>query len=184
MSEQLKQPSSPEQSPKLELSAEIKKNLERSQEAAEKAGPEQDVKEIQKHVESQAVSGKEFSPSETDAAPKQEFGAYSGLKQQSYKQTLNRIRQRLTAPEKAFSKLSHNKAVDTVSSGLGKTVARPSGILGGGIFALVGSSIVLYMAKKYGFEYNFSLFFLLLTGGFMAGVIIELAAKAISKARR
>lgn len=184
MSEKLQRPASPEQAPKLDLSAEIKKNLERSQEAAEKAGAEHDVTEIKKKVESQAVSGKEFAPSETDAAPKQEFSAYSGLKQQSYTQTLGRIRQRLTAPEKAFSRLSHNKTVDTVSSGLAKTVARPSGILGGGIFALLGSSIVLYMAKKYGFEYNFSLFFLLLGGGFLTGIVIELITKAISKARR
>lgn len=183
MSEKL-QPASPEKSPKLDLSAELQKNLERSREDAEKAPSQAEVTEIKKQVEAHAISGKEFAPSETAAAPKQEFAAYSGLKQQSYQQTLSRIRQRLSVPEKAFSKLAHNKAVDTLSSGLAKTAARPSGILGGGIAALAGSSIVLYMAKKYGFEYNFSLFFFLLVGGFILGISIELIAKLVAKARR
>lgn len=183
MSEKLKHVS-PESLPNIDVSAEVQKNLERSRENAENAPSQPELQEIQKQVESQAVSGKEFAPSETDAAPKQEFAAYSGLKQQSYQQTLSRIRQRLSAPEKAFSKLSHNKTVDVVSNGLAKTAARPSGILGGGIAALAGSSVILYMAKKYGFEYNFSLFFLLLAGGFVAGIAVELAAKAVSRARR
>lgn len=183
MSEKLT-PRSPEQSPNLDISAEIQKNLDRSREKAEKATSQHEVAEIKKQVEAHAISGKEFAPSETDTTPKQEFAAYSGLKQQSYKQTLTRIRQRLNGPEKAFSKFSHNKTVDRVSEGLAKTAARPSGILGGGIAALVGSTVVLYMAKKYGFEYNFSLFFLLLAGGFIVGILIELLAKLVAKARR
>jgi hypothetical protein len=186
MSEQLSQ--SPEhKSENLDLSAEIEKNLKRAEAEAEKsvAAEKADSSELRNKVEQQAVSGKEITVGEkqsTTRAP--EFGAYAEMKGQAYKMTLGRIRQRLSAPERVMSKAMHNKVVDTASEVLGKTAARPSGILGGGIVALIGSSILLYMAKKYGFEYNFFIFFVLLATGFAIGLFAELLIRFVAKSKR
>lgn len=185
MSERLR--NGPEhKSENLDLSAEIEKNLKRVEAEAEKSFAEKpDSKEIRNKIEQQAISGKEITVGEKQStAPTQEFGAYTEMKSQAYKSSLGRIRQRLSGPERILSKAMHNKAVDSVSEVLGKTAARPSGVLGGGIAALAGSSILLYMAKKYGFEYNFFIFFVLLGMGFAAGVFAELLIRFFVKSKR
>ena len=182
-SERLQQ--NPEQTAeKLDLSAEISKNLERAHKEAKESSQEQtDTSELTAKVEQQAVSSKEITIGEKQEDTMQEFGAYSELKTQAYNRTLDRIRQRLSAPEKVMSKTMHHKVVDAVSSGVAQTAARPSGILGGGIAALIGSSVLLYMAKHYGFRYNFLVVFVLLGGGFAAGIAIELLIRVIAKAK-
>lgn len=96
------------------------------------------------------------------------------LKDDAYASMLRQTRARLNGPERSLSKMIHQPAVESVSAFTAKTVARPAGILGGGITALVGSGFVLYMSKHYGFEYNFTVFIGLLLAGFIAGVLIEL----------
>jgi hypothetical protein len=185
MAEQLRH--GPEQqSENLDLSAEIEKNLKRAEAEAEKSSYEKaDANELKNKVEQQAISGKEIAIGEKEStAPSQEFSAYTEMKGQNYTKTLGRIRQRLSAPERALSKAMHSKVVDSTSEVLGKTAARPSGILGGGISALLGSSVLLYMAKKYGFEYNFFIFFVLLATGFALGVFAELLIRLIAKSKR
>lgn len=184
MGEQLRN-SGEHQSENLDLSAEVEKNLKRAEAEAEKASDQQpNTSELAQKVEQQAISGKEITIGESESgASSQEYGAYTEMKGQAYKKTLGRIQSRLSAPEKTMSKVMHNKTIESVSDGIGKTAARPSGILGGGIVALIGSSTLLYMAKKYGFEYNFFIFFVLLAGGFVLGVIAELFVKAIVKSR-
>lgn len=171
---------------KLDLSNETAKNLERLKHEAERDTGErrQDTAELQQKVEQQAVSGKELTVGEKESAASNEFGVYSDMKSQAYERSLKRIQQRLSGRERALSKVMHNKTVDATSELLGKTIARPSGILGAGSAALIGSSIVLYMAKTYGFEYNFGIFVLLLAGGFALGLVIELGTKLLARLKR
>lgn len=171
---------------KLDLSKETARNLERAKREAERDAGEQRpaTAELQQKVEQQAVSGKELSVGEKETAASNEFGVYSDMKAQAYERSLKRIQQRLSGPERVLSNVMHNKTVDATSELLGKTVARPSGILGAGTAALIGSSIVLYAAKTYGFEYNFGIFMLLLAGGFVLGLAIELTAKLFSRLKR
>jgi hypothetical protein len=70
-----------------------------------------------------------------------------------------------------------------VSGATGQTLARPSGLLGGGICALLGSLIYLYLAKHIGFNYNYLLFVLFFGGGFIIGLVIELGAYALARFR-
>lgn len=104
------------------------------------------------------------------------------LRDVKYKRTLQSVRKDLSAPEKALSKIIHNPIIDAVSSAAEKTVARPSGLLFGSIFAFVGSSLFLYVAKHYGYEYNFLMFALFFLGGFGLGLLIELVFRLIKKA--
>jgi len=106
------------------------------------------------------------------------------LKGMAYQRTLNRIRKDLSAPERSFSKVIHNKAVENFSEVAGKTVARPSGLLFGGIFAFIGSSLFLWASKHYGYEYNFLLFALFFVAGFALGLLLEILFRVGKKAKR
>lgn len=106
------------------------------------------------------------------------------LKNMAYKRTMKRVQKRLPAPARAFSKVVHNPAVEAVSEVAGKTVARPSGILVGGIFAFIGSSIFLWITKHYGYEYNYLLFALFFVGGFFIGLTVELGLRVANRRSR
>lgn len=169
---------------KLDLAAESRKNLERIHEKAEKSKEttKEHVEQLQSKVESHAISGKEFSHGESEStAHGYQHVNQKELKAESYKKTMKHVRKQLAKPERAFSKVIHNKKIETVSEAGSKTIARPSGILGGGICAFAGSAFLFYMAKHYGFEYSFSTFILLFVGGFFVGMFCEMLLKFILK---
>lgn len=96
------------------------------------------------------------------------------LKRIALDRTLARVRRHLSKPNKTFSRIIHQPAVQAVSEVGAKTVARPSGLLAGSFCALLGSSFVLYQAKHYGFKYNYSIFFVFFVGGFAVGLGIDM----------
>lgn len=118
-----------------------------------------------------------------DKEPDNFAGMQQALKTTAYERTLLNVQQRLPKPARVFSKIAHNKTVETISNVGAKTVARPSGLLGGSTLAFVGSLVLLYYSKHYGFTYNYAFFFMLFVGGFAVGAIIELAIWALYKSR-
>lgn len=183
MSEQLAHTPKHEALPHHESAERSKERLDELKEMAE-ADAEQHkdeaaLEQLKKDVEQQAISGKEMSPSETgkDATPSVGY-VNRELKDISYQRTLKTVRRHLRAPEKAFSKVIHQPVVEKISEATGKTIARPSGILGGGIAALSGSALLLWLTKKYGYEYNYLVFFMLFVGGFALGMMAELGIRA------
>lgn len=92
---------------------------------------------------------------------------------------LQHIRRRLPAPERALSRIVHQPAVQAVSELGGKTISRPSGLLGGGLCAFLGSSAYLYLTKHIGFRYNYLLFLAFFVGGFAIGLLIELLVRLV-----
>ncbi len=151
------------------------------EEAAAKAehGPQEHQAEIAQQAKEQAISGKELmNATEDEASPAPQPGFINReLKQLARNRNLMLIRRRLSKPDKVGSKVIHQPLVAKVSELTENTVARPSGLLGGGIIALLGSAILLYMSKHYGFEYNYLAFFLLFAAGFAAGLLAELSRK-------
>lgn len=111
-------------------------------------------------------------------------GNQHDLKKTAYERTLKRVQSHLSAPVKSFSKFVHNPVVDSVSSVGANTVGRPSGVLGGSIFAFLGSLGLLYYSKHYGFQYNYLFLFILFVTGFAVGAIIELLVWLVFKRRR
>jgi len=103
------------------------------------------------------------------------------LVRSAQKRTLTRIRKQLSAPDKVLSRIVHQPIVDAVSEVGAKTVARPSGVLSGGIIALIGTSVYLYIAKHYGYTYNFLVFALLFVSGFLLGLVIEFAVSGMRR---
>ncbi len=102
------------------------------------------------------------------------------LKEVSYQRALTRARKKLSAPSRSFSKVVHNKAVDAASEVVGNSVARPSSMLGGAFVAFVGTSILLWLTRRLGYEYNYLLVIIL----FVIGMVIGLAVEAVYNTRK
>jgi hypothetical protein len=96
------------------------------------------------------------------------------LLSQTYQRSLTSIRNRLSKPEKNLSKVVHNPVVEKTSEILGKTAARPSGILFGSIFSFVGSLVGYIIARRLGGELPYSIFAFLFVGGFVFGLLLEI----------
>lgn len=77
----------------------------------------------------------------------------------------------------------HQPAIERISEVGAKTVARPSGILGGALIALLGSGIAIYVARHVGFEIPNSIFAALFIVGFLIGISLELIVSLIKNLR-
>lgn len=106
------------------------------------------------------------------------------LKRLTLQRELTHIRRQLSAPKQTLSKVIHQPVVRVVSEVSGKTVSRPSGLLGGGILALIGTTGYLWLAKNQGFEYNSAVFLALFGAGFMLGLALEIIVWALLKPRQ
>lgn len=143
------------------------------------------VAELHKLAEKHAKTAEESSPDKLEE-PKRDLniGTQKQVKDQAYKQTLRATQQKLPKASRKFSKVIHNEMVNAVSEVGAKTVARPSGLLGGSIVAFFGSVIFLYYARHYGFRYNYLVMFMLFIGGFLVGALIELIIWVLYSRRR
>lgn len=101
------------------------------------------------------------------------------LGSQTFEKTLSSVRRKLNPAEKQFSRIIHNQAVEKTSDLAAKTVARPTGILFGGIFAFLGSSAAYLLARHLGGELRLGIFAATFLGGYLAGLLVELAIRAV-----
>ena len=101
------------------------------------------------------------------------------LKDLAYNRILTRTRKDLSLPNRLLSKFTHQPVIDKLSQIGEKTFARPSGVLGGSLTALLGTSTLLYTAKHYGFRYNFFFIVLLFAAGFVLGLLIEMLSAGL-----
>ena len=171
---------------------EVKKHAEAVREAAERQAEAsrhehaESISEIRDRIEKASKSKHEQADRQKESEKKESEQpelASKELKDLAYRRTLRRVQNKLPAPARAFSKVIHTPAVDVASEFAGKTIARPSGVLAGGIFAFLGSSVFLWTTKHYGYEYNYLLFALLFAGGFVFGLLVEILFR-LAKRRR
>jgi hypothetical protein len=106
------------------------------------------------------------------------------LKQITLQRELKQIRRKLPRRQRVLSKVIHQPVIRVVSETTGKTLSRPSGLLGGGLVALLGTSTYLFLAKERGFPYNYGVFLALFAGGFIVGLVLELAVHLATASRR
>jgi hypothetical protein len=102
------------------------------------------------------------------------------LKDITLRRELKQLRRKLPASERILSKVIHQPVVTKVSESASKSITRPSGLLGGGIVAFLGTSGYLYLAKHIGFTYNYFLFVILFVVGFLVGLFIEFVVWVIA----
>jgi hypothetical protein len=112
--------------------------------------------------------------SEKAAEPAQQTFVNADLKKVTLQREIQSIRRKLPVAQRALSKVIHQPVVRVVSEVTSKTATRPSGLLGGGFVAFLGSAIYLYMTKHVGFTYNYTIFLLLFLGGFVLGLALEI----------
>lgn len=105
------------------------------------------------------------------------------LQKQSLQRELTSIQRKESAPARALSKIIHQPVIRTTSEAAGKTISRPSGLLGGGIVAFLGTSVYLYLAYHIGFTYQPTVFLVLLVAGFALGILIEYVLHLFKKSR-
>jgi hypothetical protein len=95
------------------------------------------------------------------------------------KREIKTLQKQESFSERTFSRVIHQPAVRVLSEVASSTVSRPSGLLGGGLMAFMGSGSYLVLAKYLHFTYNYSVSLLLFAGGFVIGLLLELTAHLI-----
>lgn len=185
MSEQEPKPNTTETTESLsnhELDAITEKLKSEAESKAEQANKNVlSAEELAKKVEQHAISGEEMSHGEVADNKHHPVLVNKQLKDMAYSRAMTRVRKHLSLPSKLLSKAVHSKVLDKPSEVIGKTVARPSGMLGGAIFAAIGSSALLWITKHYGYEYNFLAVILLFGFGLVVGLAVEAGWKALRK---
>lgn len=158
------------------------KTIHKKAEQARHAQGAENLKILQELAQQQAETSHKTPIEEVkDQEPDNWIGMQQSLKSKAYERTLKSVQQKLPPKVRIFSHVTHNKTVEAISSAGAKTVARPSGLLGGSICAFIGSVVLLYYSKHYGFTYNYALFLILFVGGFLIGASIELVIWALHK---
>lgn len=151
----------------------------------EQITPYEEKEMRQQNIESARADIEEIAESSKDKAVAQDIAKDSKdneikwtskeLISQTYDRTLSSIRNRLKKPEKTFSRVIHQPVIEKGSEAIGVTIARPSGILFGGVFSFIGSLLGYLLAKRLGGELPYSIFALFFVGGFVFGIFIEFA---------
>lgn len=106
---------------------------------------------------------------------------FNSLRKEAYEEALQSVQSQLTKPERVLSKITHNRTVDRVSEFAARTIARPKSLLLGASLAAVGSGWLLLIAKRQNYPYNLTVFAVLLTAGYLLGLILELTVKLFKK---
>lgn len=70
----------------------------------------------------------------------------------AYDSQLEHTREHMSPSGKAFSKLIHNRVVESVSDTVGSTIARPNALLSGSIAAFITITLLYFVAKHYGYQ--------------------------------
>lgn len=179
MSEQLHTPLHPEHKAELHHSKEHRQhleNLEASGKAQERVLRDS-TEQIRQSVATEALSAAEYSPAETETSASSQHPMHASreLRSMTYKRSLTRLQKRESLTDRTLSKIVHSAPVYASSEALSKTIARPSGLIGGGICALLGTSIFLAIARHYGYRYNFLIFVACYAAGLLVGLLIEAA---------
>lgn len=143
--------------------------------------------DIQETTESQVNPVEQLQAAEAaseTAATSQPAHINSELRSAGLQRQLITIRRQLSLPQRTLSKVVHQPVIRAMSEPVGKTVSRPSGLLGGGLVAFLGTSAYLYVAKHSGMRYQYSMFLLLFFGGFVVGLFLELLVRTATASRR
>jgi hypothetical protein len=156
-------------------------------------GEKDPVKELEKartqvaetvKVEAQPNPLESLNQSEKAARPAASSYINRELKQVTLRREIQHIQRNLPPVQRTLSKVIHQPAVRAVSEATGKTISRPSGLLGGGIVAFLGTTGYFYLAQHVGMAYNYFIVVLLLISGFALGLILELVVWMATASKR
>jgi hypothetical protein len=102
----------------------------------------------------------------------------------NYRQTLASVQQRLSPVSRSFSKVIHNRTVESTSEVLEHTIMRPSVALGATWTALIIGLTFYLVAHYYGYRLSgFEMIGALIIGGIL-GIVLEAILHLFRKRRR
>lgn len=146
---------------------------ERSQEvAAERRNVERLVESAERPQDSKAES----APAETERTTP----ARKSERQQAYEAIMSDARADMPPAQRAFSKLIHNRVVESTSEVVGSTVARPNAILSGSFTAFIVVLGVYLVARHYGYPLSGSETIIAFAGGWLIGLLFDYLRTLIS----
>lgn len=185
MSEHLPKQSHEQATPKIETSGEHSEKLrqemhERATKHEKEHNKSEQLEVARDTIEQQSISKEELKLPNNEKKPEPTYFTKAD-RERSFNTTMHHVRSQLSRPSQTFSKAIHQKQIEKTSEVVGKTVARPSGIIGAATAALIGISIVLFFAKHIGFQLAGSEFWILLCAGYLVGLFIEAVRKIFSK---
>lgn len=159
-----------------ETEAQLHKAAEQAAEAARAEISEQaaEVDPVAKIEEQESQAAETARPSHVN----------SELKSITLRRELQQIRRSLPTGDRAFSKVIHQPVVRVVSEAASASISRPSGLLGGGLMAFIGSLGYLYITKHVGMQYNYFVFTVLFVLGFAVGLVLELIVWGLTSRHR
>lgn len=179
-----------ERGPEEDDSAFYEEHRRSLEEAYKRAGHEASkaesgsIDKILEKIEKEATPAEELDKQHTRGEKKPEHRAThigETMKHHGYTQTMKKVQRQLPPTQKRFSKIIHNPAVEQVSNVGGQTIARPSGLLWGGIFSVIANLLVIVVFRYYGYEYNYLIGILSFVGGFCFGLLLEGLLRTTSK---
>jgi hypothetical protein len=100
-------------------------------------------------------------------------------KKGALKSERQKIQANLSTGDKVFSKVIHNRAITAASDAAAATVARPTSLFWGGLFACLTSAMLYFTAKYIGFQYNYLVSFISFVGGYLVGLVVELLLRLV-----
>lgn len=152
----------------------------KAEKASAEHSPETEKEAARESIEKHAISSKEQRPGGSEEKSQKE-PVTRGHKKITYRATMKRVESKLPKYQRTFSKIINNDTVDAVSAVTAKTVARPSGILGGSLAAFLGLALVTFYANRLGFDVSPAFFIVLLFIGWFAGLLTELVYNAVKR---
>lgn len=149
----------------------------RAEKAAEHSNNHHEAERARHEVHENAKSAAEYTPTQNEQVHVDEF--YSkDTKEHAFNTTMHHVRSKMKKSERVFSSFIHNPVVEKTSELAGKTIARPSGMMGATIAAFIGLLSVYSIAKYAGFRLSGSEMPFLLLIGFATGLFAEWIYKA------
>lgn len=143
---------------------------ELSPESAEKQAEHARAEAMEAAVSVEKGGAERSKQAEPTAPAARQRPASKSNREASFKRTMNDVQHELNPSSRTFSKIIHNRAIETTSEVIGSTIARPSAIAAGSFAALV-LTFALYMLAKY---YGYPLSGFETIGAFVAGWILGL----------
>ncbi len=145
---------------------------------------QENLETIRRSIEANAEKSEsiKIDTSETNSTESNPHFVSSSMRNYTLNQSLKSIRRNLSPTEKQFSHIIHNQVVDQVSEVTAKTIARPSGLLVGGIAAFCSSVAVMVICRYFGYEYNYFIGIAAFIAGFALGLVLEAIYKLSHRA--
>ncbi len=160
----------------FEISNKLEKSPGASQETRyenEKQRTEEARSEVLKMAIKIEAEGKKTEKESKPIASAKHSNITKKQKNESYKRTIKRVQTELPIHERTFSKIIHNKVIESTSNVVASTVARPNSILYGAFFAFIFTLATYFVAKTIGYQLSGSETIIAFSLGWIIGLLVD-----------